>query len=57
LLSGPRVIGRVGHIRAFAAMAALLTAAILVQALYFDPILMGRDAGLVRVHGRHIRRH
>ena len=48
-LGGPRLIGRVGHIRAFAAMAAMLTAAILVQALYFDLVLWGAMRALVGV--------
>ena len=34
-----RLIGRAGHIRAFAAFAALVAAAFLGHALYFDPIL------------------
>ena len=34
-----RLIGRAGHIRAFAALAALVAAAFLGHALYFDPIL------------------
>ncbi len=36
-----RIIGRVGHIRAFAAFAATLTAAIMVHALVFDVPLWG----------------
>ena len=34
-----RLIGRAGHIRAFAAFAALVAAAFLGHALYFDPVL------------------
>ncbi len=48
-ISAPRIIARVGHIRAFAALAASLTAAILVQALYFDPWLWGATRVLVGV--------
>lgn len=40
-LMGQRIIGRVGHIRAFAAFAAILTAAIMVHALVFNVPLWG----------------
>jgi MFS family permease len=40
-LSAQRIIQRVGHIRAFAAFAALLTAAVMVHALVFDVFLWG----------------
>src|SRR5262245_35859679 len=36
---GNRLIGRAGHIRAFAAFAGLVTAALLGHPLYFNPIL------------------
>jgi MFS family permease len=38
---GQRIIGRVGHIRAFAAFAATLTAAVMVHALVFNVPLWG----------------
>ncbi|HET6161288.1 MAG TPA: MFS transporter [Dongiaceae bacterium] len=40
-MMGQRIIGRVGHIRAFAAFAATLTAAIMVHALVFNVPLWG----------------
>lgn len=40
-LYAQRIIQRVGHIRAFAAFAALLTAAVMVHALVFDVVLWG----------------
>ncbi|MEZ5831845.1 MAG: MFS transporter [Dongiaceae bacterium] len=40
-LTGQRIIGRVGHIRAFAAFAAILTAAVMVHALIFEVALWG----------------
>src|SRR5215470_13760892 len=46
-LMGQRIIGRVGHIRAFAAFAATLTAAILVHALIFNVPLWALMRGSV----------
>src|SRR5262245_59331328 len=40
-LMAQRIIGRVGHIRAFAAFAATLTAAVMVHALLFSVPLWG----------------
>ncbi len=40
-LFGQTIIRRVGHIRAFAAFAALLTAAFMAQALFFEIVLWG----------------
>lgn len=40
-IMGQRIIGRVGHIRAFAAFAATLTAAVMVHALIFNVPLWG----------------
>src|SRR5690606_39165872 len=37
-LWGKRIIGRVGHIRAFAAFAAGASAATLLHSLWFDPV-------------------
>ncbi|HET6622076.1 MAG TPA: MFS transporter [Dongiaceae bacterium] len=46
-LTGQRIIGRVGHIRAFAAFAAILTAAIMVHALVFNVPLWGLMRAIV----------
>ena len=46
-LMGQRIIGRVGHIRAFAAFAAILTAAIMVHALVFNVPLWGLMRAIV----------
>lgn len=46
-LYAQRIIQRVGHIRAFAAFAALLTAAVMVHALVFDVVLWGLMRGVV----------
>src|SRR5688572_23109721 len=40
-LSAQRIIQRVGHIRAFAAFAATMTAAVMVHALVFDIAVWG----------------
>jgi MFS family permease len=46
-LMGQRIIGRVGHIRAFAAFAATLTAAIMIHALIFNVPVWGLMRGAV----------
>ncbi|HEY3145368.1 MAG TPA: MFS transporter [Dongiaceae bacterium] len=46
-LMGQRIIGRVGHIRAFAAFAAVLTASIMVHALVFNVPLWGLMRAMV----------
>jgi len=46
-LTAQRIIQRVGHIRAFAAFAALLTAAVMVHALVFDVVAWGLMRAMV----------
>lgn len=48
-LTGQRIIQRVGHIRAFAAFAAILTAALMFHALIFDVFVWGFMRALVGV--------
>ncbi len=44
--SAPQLVNRVGHIRVFAAMAALASAAVLVQGLYVSPFTWGLLRGV-----------